>query len=71
MKDTRERCSICDTGIDESAIEAALRASPIQWQREEVEAYHLRCAVSDGSYLTEAEVTDEDRAHGVYLLEKA
>jgi hypothetical protein len=56
--------------LDEAAIQQALDTSPIRWTRDEVEAYHLDCAVSDGSYLRADEVTAEARAHGIYLLEK-
>jgi len=70
MQGHQDICSICDRTIDEDAIQAALQASPIPWRRDDVEAYHLDCAVTDGSYITKEEVTEEDRAHGVYLLEK-
>jgi hypothetical protein len=67
---TTEKCSVCGSPIDEDAINAAMACWPTTIARDEVEAYHLDCALSDGSYIKESEVTDEDRAHGVYLIEK-
>ena len=66
-----ERCSICDFPIDESNIEQALAVAPFEILRETATFYHLDCALSDGSFITEDEVTEEDRQHGVYWIEKA
>jgi hypothetical protein len=71
-----EKCSICGTPIDEDAITQAVEDYPSRIGRDDVEAYHLECAITDGSYITAEEVTEEDRqpggvfAAGVYLLEK-
>ena len=66
-----ERCSICDCSIEEEGIAQAIAAAPWVLDRETTTFYHLECALSDGSYVTEEEITDEDRQHGVYWIEKA
>ena len=68
---SQEKCSICDHPIEACRIEQAIAAAPFLIDRETTTFYHLDCALSDGSFLREYEVSNEDMAHGVYWIEKA
>jgi hypothetical protein len=48
----------------------ALQVAPFRPDLQRTTFYHLDCAVSDGSFLRADEVTEEDRSHGVYWMER-
>jgi hypothetical protein len=63
-------CGICGNKIDRSLVLKAIELYPYRVAEDEITAYHLDCAVSDGSWIKASEVDADMESTGVYLIEE-